>query len=117
MTEDWGPWDEGPRYSTRMDHGNLLWYDQGQYHGRIPVQIKDNATGQVLERVGDVKLIGNYSPVFVSLHGHTFQLTELLRLEEPVTRNYVQNLRYQEEFKKKGKQHFGPKAWRPRRPR
>jgi hypothetical protein len=115
MTEDWGRWEEGFRYEARMDYGNLLWHDQGQYHGRMPVQIRDRMTGKVFDRIGDVKIIGNFSPIFVTIMGYPFQVTELLRMEEPVTREYVRNLRYQEELKKKGKQHYGPKAWRPRR--
>lgn len=113
MTEDWGNWSQGVQYDVRTDHGNLLWYDQGQYHGRIPVQIKDNVTGEVWSRIGDVRVIGNWSPIWVSFNGLQLQLTEILRLPAPLTRDEVRKHRLKEGFLKRGIENPGPKDWFP----
>lgn len=109
--EEWGPWDEGVRYDVRV--GDVLWYDQGQYHGRVPVEIRDRETGVVRERVGDVKMIGNFSPIWVSLHGLKFQLTELLRLEHSITEEWVKAEKRRRRLKTHGIDRPGPKDWVP----
>jgi hypothetical protein len=109
--EKWGPWDEGIRYDVRI--GEVLWYDQDQYHGRVPVEIRDRETGVVLKRAGDVKVIGNFSPIWVSIHGLDFQLTELLRLEHSVTKAWVKAEKRRREFQRYGIERPGPKDWLP----
>jgi hypothetical protein len=109
---EWGPWDEGIRYDVRVGY-DVLWYDQGQYHGRVPVEIRDRETGVVRRRVGDVKVIGNFSPIWVSLHGIKFQLTELLRLEHSITDEWVKAEKRRRRFKERGMDRPGPKDWLP----
>lgn len=78
----WGHWEDGwGRYDIRL-HDDVFWLDQAQYHGRVDVQIWDRAEGKLSQRVGDVRLIGNFSPTWVRWKGERIQLTELLRIEE-----------------------------------
>lgn len=110
--ENWGRWYEGVRYDVRVGH-DVLWYDQGQYHGRVPVEIRDRESGVVLSRVGDVKVIGNFSPIWVSVKGLRFQLTELLRLEESIGDEWIKAEKRRRRFKERGIDRPGPKDWIP----
>lgn len=109
---EFGQWQQGSgaRYEARV--GEALWYDQGQYHGRAPVEIRDRTTSEVLSRVGDVRIIGNFSPIFVNLLGHRVQLDEVLTwngtVEEELARK-SSNAR----MKKAGIQDRSPKDWIP----
>ena len=72
-------WHEGERYDISV--GDARWYDQGQYHGRAPVWIRDRKTGIIVKRVGDVRIIGNFSPIWVNWKGKSIQIEELLRMK------------------------------------
>lgn len=72
-----GQWHEGERYKIRV--GDVLYYDQGQYHGRAPVEILDKVDNVIHKRVGDVRIIGNFSPIWVSWKGKRIQIEVLLR--------------------------------------
>lgn len=110
---EYGNWHQGvgTRYEARV--GEALWYDQGEYHGRVPVEIRDRTTGEVLQRVGDVRRIGNFAPITVSLLGEKVLLDDLLTydrsLEEELTDEANRARR-----EKHGIQHGrGPKDWIP----
>lgn len=111
MSSEMGPWDEGVRYDVRM--GDALWYDQDQYHGRVPVEIRDRVTGQIYKRVGEVKVIGNFSPVWVSIKGIRLQLTEILRLDHSITEDFVKLEKRRRELERRGMKEIGPKDWFP----
>lgn len=70
-------WHEGERYDICL--GDALFYDQGGYHTRVPVWIRDNKTGEIVKRVGDGRQIGNFHPIWVNWHGKQIQVEELLR--------------------------------------
>lgn len=106
---NWGHWDEGIRYDVRV--GDVLWYDQDQYHGRAPVEIRDRETGVVKSRVGDVRIVGNFSPIFVSVLGIRFQLTEILRLDHPITDEWVKAEKRRRRFNARAGRDPGPKDW------
>lgn len=113
MQEQWGRWQDGTgsRYSARV--GQVLYYDQGQYHGRAQVQIKDNVTGHVIDRVGDVKIVGNFSPIWVSLLGRKVLLETLLGWNGPVEEE-LDRMDRAERMKKHGlEKSMGPQDWLP----
>ena len=74
MWESWGPeigwgqWHIGDsRYDARV--GNALYLDEGQYHGKVPVEIRDKETGVIYQRTGDMKVVGNFTPIWVNFKG------------------------------------------------
>lgn len=71
-------WYQGQRYDVAL--GNPRYYDQGQYHSRVPVYIRDNKTGKIIERVGDGRQIGNFHPVWVNWNGKKVQVEKLLEV-------------------------------------
>lgn len=110
---DFGPWHGGvgKRFDARV--GDVLWYDQGQYHGRAPVEIRDRITGEVLSRTGDVRIIGNFSTVEVSLLGMKVLLTDLLTYDDPLEVELTRRAEAERE-KKYGIRHGrNPKDWIP----
>lgn len=114
MGIEWGLWDEGIRYDVRVAD-NMLWYDQGQYHGRVSVQVRDRKTNTIYARIGDVKVIGNFSPIWVSILGHQYQLTEILRMDRPIKEIFTQDEKLRRRFKERGIDRPGPKDWLPPR--
>lgn len=100
----------GSRYEARV--GDHLWLDQGQYHARAPVEIRDRVTGEVLKRSGDVHLIGNFSPIWVSLYGRRVQVDILLRFSRPALEEFEEEERL-EAFQKHGVTKVGPRDWLP----
>lgn len=116
---DAGGWHQGTgsRYEARI--GDVLWLDQGQYHGRAPVEIRDRVTGEILKRMGDVKLIGNFSPTWVSIHGRKLEIETILRFDKPI-QEAIEDLEQQDTFRKHGVAHgteTGPHDWLPKRKR
>lgn len=73
----WGQWHDGYRYAIRV--GEMEW--SGNYRGRSPVMVADRQTGGLIVRMGDVRIIGNFSPIWITVKGKRSQLTELLRVE------------------------------------
>lgn len=73
----WGQWHEGYRYAIRV--GEAEWFSE--YRGRVPVMIADRKTGGLIVRMGDLRIIGNFSPIWVTINKKKVQLTELLRVE------------------------------------
>ncbi len=71
-------WEEGKKYDVCI--GYIHWYDRGMYHGRAPIWIKDKKTGKIVKRVGDVRMIGNFSPIWIAWNGKSISLANLLRL-------------------------------------
>ena len=45
--------------------GEIQYYDQGGYHTRVEVEIKNKKTQQIYKRIGDGKQIGNFHPIWV----------------------------------------------------
>lgn len=45
------------------------------------MMIADRKTGGLIVRMGDVRIIGNFSPIWITVKGKRSQLTELLRVE------------------------------------
>jgi len=70
-------WHKGERYDILM--GNALFYDQGGYHTRIPVWIRDNVTGEIVKRVGDGRQIGNWHPVTINWKGKKVDVEDMLK--------------------------------------
>jgi hypothetical protein len=68
-------WHHGEKYDICM--GDSLFYDQGGYHTRVPVWIKDNYTGKIILRIGDGKQIGNFHPVWVKINGKEITVEKL----------------------------------------
>lgn len=106
----WGNWDEGGRYATRV--GDVLWLDQGQYHGRAPVEILDRESGEVLKRSGDVRIIGNFSPIWVNVYGYRLQLTEILRFDRSI-KEEMKAKKLQKGFSERGIDRPSPLDWLP----
>lgn len=108
-----GQWYEGTgsRYEIRI--GDALWLDQGQYHGRAPVEIRDRVTGEVLKRTGDVKLIGNFSPTWVNVHGRKLQIAVILRFNKTILEE-IQDREHHDRYLKHGIISPGPHDWTPR---
>lgn len=107
-----GNWQDGTgkRYEVRV--GDVLWYDQGQYHGRAPVEIRDRVTQEVIHRTGDVRIIGNFSPIEVNLAGMKVLLTDLLKFDEPIEVELTKRSQH-ERLKKRGIERGHPKEWMP----
>ena len=77
----WGRWVDGwGRYDIRL-HDQVIWLDRNQYHGRVDVQVWDRRFGKLHDRVGDVRLIGNFSPTWINFKGERTQIDQLLRKE------------------------------------
>lgn len=108
-----GAWHEGTgtRYEVRV--GDVLWLDQGQYHGRAPVEIRDRVSGEVLKRTGDVKLIGNFSPIWVNVHGRRILVDHILRFNRSLQEE-LEDLDQHDRFLKHGIIDPGPHDWLPK---
>lgn len=109
------PWVQGERYSVRV--GDVYWLDQGQYHGVADVEIRDNVTGDIFARRGDVKIIGNFSPIWVNFRGNKVLIEELVRKEEElpfVTRPEKAQVNLEKRLKTRG-YGTGPREWLPKR--
>jgi hypothetical protein len=78
---DWGQWHHGGRYSVRTGYSEHNYDSEGEETFRVGVEIKDNTTGETIRRVGRGEMIGNFSPIWVSIGGKKYQLTELLRMD------------------------------------
>lgn len=72
-------WYEGERFDMRM--GNALFYDEGGYHTRVPVEVRDRVTGKLYSRVGDWRQIGNFHPVWINWKGKKITVEEMLQLK------------------------------------
>jgi hypothetical protein len=70
-------WQKGERYDILMGDG--LYYDQTGHHSRIPVWIRDNATGVIVKRVGDGRQMGNWHPVTINWKGKKVEVQEMLK--------------------------------------
>lgn len=100
----------GSRYEARI--GEVLWLDQGQYHGRAPVEIRDRVTGEILSRTGDVKIIGNFSPTWVNVFGRKLTVEDILRMDRPILEELAERQR-QAIIDKHSGGRGGPKEWTP----
>jgi hypothetical protein len=74
---DFGLWhDKAGTYAARTATDG---YDHYPNNFICRVQIKHLATGEIYERKGSGRFIGNFSPVWVNFLGRSWQLDELLR--------------------------------------
>jgi hypothetical protein len=109
------PWHEGERYSVRV--GDVYWLDQGQYHGVADVEIRDNVTGDIFQRRGDVKIIGNFSPIWVNFKGNKILIEELVGLEGELpymTSPERERGKLEKRLKTRG-YGTGPREWLPKK--
>lgn len=83
MSTRWGQWHQGEIYDVRV--GEVLWYNQEESRGRAEVQIRDKVSGLIFDRVGEVKIVGNFSPTWVNFRGNRLQLEEILRAGRQIT--------------------------------
>lgn len=71
----WGQWYEGPEYNVRI--GEVFWRGESEQTGRVDVEVLDKATGQVHSRTGLVKMIGNFSPIWINWKGKKVLVEDL----------------------------------------
>lgn len=64
------------RYTITVHHDGLDTYPNDF---KCWVTLRDNKDGRTFRRRGYGKFIGNFSPIWVSLHGKSWQLTQLER--------------------------------------
>ena len=77
--DGWGEWHEGNAFDVRL--GAVHNYDQGGYHTRVEVQIREHKTGVTHFRVGDGKQIGNFHPIWVRVRSILPGQTEPIQVE------------------------------------
>jgi hypothetical protein len=109
------PWIQGERYSVRV--GEVYWLDQGQYHGVADVEIRDNVTEETFARRGDVKLIGNFSPIWVNFRGNKILIEQLVSLEAELpfmTTPERERTKLEKRLKTRG-YGSGPREWLPKK--
>ena len=70
--------DKGGHYEIEL--GRTYNYDQGGYHTRTEVKIRDKRTGKIVKRIGDGKQIGNFHPIWVNWKGKKIQVEKLLEI-------------------------------------
>lgn len=104
----------GSRYEARV--GEVLWLDRDQYHGRAPVEIRDRVTGEILARVGDVKIIGNFSPTWVNVFGRKLMVEDIVRMNRPIPEELAERQR-QAIIDKHSGGRGSPKEWAPLPPK
>jgi hypothetical protein len=101
----------GSRYEVRV--GEVRWLDQGQYHGRAPVEIRDLVTGEILKRMGDVKIIGNFSPIWVNVYGKRISIEHIAKFNRTIPEE-LEDWDQMDTFLKHGVTNKGPHDWLPK---
>jgi hypothetical protein len=77
------------------------------------VEIRDRVTGEILKRTGDVKIIGNFSPIWVNVHGRKLQVETITRFDKTILEE-IEDQDQAEAFRKHGVTEKGPHDWLPK---
>ena len=75
---DWQ--DKGGRFEAAVMPG-IKWLNQEQSRARVIVWIRERKLpGTAVKRVGDCRMMGNFSPIWINWGGKSIQLERLLEI-------------------------------------